>query len=105
MWVTLSCCAVCQRLAAILGRPALVRETSRVAITKPLQALRTVWTRTLAKRSVDACFDEVILPEQLKQRVRSLAIATQNTKKNKVRKHLPHTETTSGLIDGLHSPS
>ena len=40
-----------QRLAAVLGRPSLVRETSRVAVLKPIAAARIIWQRIQVRKN------------------------------------------------------
>jgi ATPase family AAA domain-containing protein 3A/B len=71
-----------QRLAAILGRPSLVRETSRLSALRPVSAARQLVQR-LRPPLLHAVFDDVVLHPQLQQRVLSVAAATKNTQRNK----------------------
>uniref|UniRef100_A0A8C0FQM1 ATPase family AAA domain containing 3A n=1 Tax=Bubo bubo TaxID=30461 RepID=A0A8C0FQM1_BUBBB len=65
-------------IEARLGKPSLVRETSRITV---LEALKHPIKR-LASKAQDA-LEGVVLSPQLEARVRDIAIATRNTKKNK----------------------
>ncbi|XP_075213213.1 ATPase family AAA domain containing bor [Lycorma delicatula] len=65
---------------ARLGKPSLVRETSRFSFVESLQhPIKTL--KKLRLKSDDALSD-VILAPNLEERLRDVAIATKNTKKN-----------------------
>ncbi|KAK2508318.1 hypothetical protein MC885_009516 [Smutsia gigantea] len=64
-----------------LGKPSLVRETSRITVLEALRHPLQVSRRLLSKPQ-DAV-EGVVLSPSLEARVRDIAIATRNTKKNK----------------------
>lgn len=68
-------------IEARLGKPSLVRETSRFSfldtIKHPIEAIKSLRTK-----QADALSGVVLAPE-LEERLRDIAIATKNTKKNK----------------------
>ncbi|XP_078498534.1 ATPase family AAA domain-containing protein 3A [Lissotriton helveticus] len=68
-------------IEARLGKPSLVRETSRLtaleAVKHPIKV-----SKRLLSTPLDA-LEGVVLSPQLEERVRDIAIATRNTKKNK----------------------
>uniref|UniRef100_I3NBD0 ATPase family AAA domain-containing protein 3A n=1 Tax=Ictidomys tridecemlineatus TaxID=43179 RepID=I3NBD0_ICTTR len=66
---------------ARLGKPSLVRETSRISVLDALRHPVQVSRRLLSKPQ-DA-LEGVILSPSLEARVRDIAIATRNTKRNK----------------------
>ncbi|KFV72338.1 ATPase family AAA domain-containing protein 3, partial [Dryobates pubescens] len=68
-------------IEARLGKPSLVRETSRITVLEALKHPIKVGKR-LTSRAQDA-LEGVVLSPQLEARVRDIAIATRNTKKNK----------------------
>nr|XP_051696430.1 ATPase family AAA domain-containing protein 3 isoform X2 [Oryctolagus cuniculus] len=68
-------------LEARLGKPSLVRETSRITVLEALRHPVQV-SRRLLSRPQDA-LEGVVLSPSLEARVRDIAIATRNTKKNK----------------------
>ncbi|KFP97791.1 ATPase family AAA domain-containing protein 3, partial [Haliaeetus albicilla] len=68
-------------IEARLGKPSLVRETSRITVLEALKHPIKVGKR-LASKAQDA-LEGVVLSPQLEARVRDIAIATRNTKKNK----------------------
>uniref|UniRef100_A0A663LUQ0 ATPase family AAA domain containing 3A n=1 Tax=Athene cunicularia TaxID=194338 RepID=A0A663LUQ0_ATHCN len=68
-------------IEARLGKPSLVRETSRITVLEALKHPIKVGKR-LASKAHDA-LEGVVLSPQLEARVRDIAIATRNTKKNK----------------------
>ena len=72
---------VAKRLEAVLGRPSLVRETSRFSpvtfIQHPISHLKNIF-----KRKSGEALEGVVLYPKLEQRLRDIAIATKNTKKN-----------------------
>lgn len=68
-------------IEARLGKPSLVRETSRISVLEALRHPIQV-SRRLVSRPQDA-LEGVILSPSLEARVRDIAIATRNTKKNK----------------------
>ncbi|XP_053431377.1 ATPase family AAA domain-containing protein 3 isoform X3 [Nycticebus coucang] len=68
-------------LEARLGKPSLVRETSRITVLEALRHPIQVSQRLLS-RPQDA-LEGVVLSPSLEARVRDIAIATRNTKKNK----------------------
>ena len=68
-------------IEARLGKPSLVRETSRISVLEALRHPIQV-SRRLVSRPQDA-LEGVILSPSLEARVRNIAIATRNTKKNK----------------------
>ncbi|CAH0368785.1 unnamed protein product [Pelagomonas calceolata] len=66
--------------AARLGRPSLVRETSRAS---PLDALRPAgWRRLLAPAEAGGALDGVVLEPALEKRLGHVAAATKNTRAN-----------------------
>uniref|UniRef100_A0A8C0FX90 ATPase family AAA domain containing 3A n=1 Tax=Chelonoidis abingdonii TaxID=106734 RepID=A0A8C0FX90_CHEAB len=65
-------------IEARLGKPSLVRETSRITV---LEALKHPIKR-LTSKAQDA-LEGVVLSPKLEERVRDIAIATRNTRKNK----------------------
>ena len=68
------------RAAARLGRPSLVRETSRAS---PLDALRPAgWRRLLAPAEAGGALDGVVLEPALEKRLGHVAAATKNTRAN-----------------------
>uniref|UniRef100_A0A8C5TXB8 ATPase family AAA domain containing 3A n=1 Tax=Malurus cyaneus samueli TaxID=2593467 RepID=A0A8C5TXB8_9PASS len=68
-------------IEARLGKPSLVRETSRITVLEALKHPFKVGKR-LTSKAQDA-LEGVVLSPQLEARVRDIAIATRNTKKNK----------------------
>ncbi|CAL8110523.1 unnamed protein product [Orchesella dallaii] len=70
-----------RRLEAILGRPSLVRETSRISplevVQHPIQTVKKV------ARKTEEPLKGVILHPKLEERLRDVAIATKNTRSNK----------------------
>jgi ATPase family AAA domain-containing protein 3A/B len=72
-----------KQAAAILGKPSLVRETSRVSILTPRHAATTMSQRLGSISSAEHTFEDVVLEKKLEERVVSFATATKNTKKNK----------------------
>ncbi|XP_069466230.1 ATPase family AAA domain-containing protein 3-A [Ambystoma mexicanum] len=68
-------------IEARLGKPSLVRETSRLTALEALKHPIKVSRRLLSK-PLDA-LEGVVLSPTLEERVRDIAIATRNTKKNK----------------------
>uniref|UniRef100_A0A8C8ZKN6 ATPase family AAA domain containing 3A n=1 Tax=Prolemur simus TaxID=1328070 RepID=A0A8C8ZKN6_PROSS len=68
-------------LEARLGKPSLVRETSRITVLEALRHPVQV-SRRLLSRPQDA-LEGVVLSPSLEARVRDIAIATRNTRKNK----------------------
>lgn len=68
-------------IEARLGKPSLVRETSRISVLEALRHPIQV-SRRLVSKPQDA-LEGVILSPSLEARVRDIAIATRNTKKNK----------------------
>ncbi|XP_064534468.1 ATPase family AAA domain-containing protein 3 [Pseudopipra pipra] len=68
-------------IEARLGKPSLVRETSRITVLEALKHPIKVGKR-LTSKAQDA-LEGVVLSPQLEARVRDIAIATRNTKKNK----------------------
>lgn len=70
-------------IEARLGKPSLVRETSRFSLIEvvrhPIQSLQKVFSRF---RMQDA-LSGVILAPKLEERLRDIAIATKNTKRNR----------------------
>ncbi|XP_064446185.1 ATPase family AAA domain-containing protein 3 isoform X3 [Mirounga angustirostris] len=67
-------------IEARLGKPSLVRETSRITVLEALRHPVQVSRRLLSKPQ-DA-LEGVVLSPSLEARVRDIAIATRNTKKN-----------------------
>ncbi|XP_008576360.1 PREDICTED: ATPase family AAA domain-containing protein 3-like isoform X2 [Galeopterus variegatus] len=70
-----------RHIEARLGKPSLVRETSRITVLEALRHPIQV-SRRLLSRPQDA-LEGVVLSPSLEARVRDIAIATRNTKKNK----------------------
>ncbi|XP_038602070.1 ATPase family AAA domain-containing protein 3 [Tachyglossus aculeatus] len=68
-------------IEARLGKPSLVRETSRITVLEALKHPIKVGKR-LTSKPQDA-LEGVVLSPKLEERVRDIAIATRNTKKNK----------------------
>ncbi|KGL82018.1 ATPase family AAA domain-containing protein 3-A, partial [Tinamus guttatus] len=68
-------------IEARLGKPSLVRETSRITVLEALKHPIMVGKR-LTSKAQDA-LEGVVLSPKLEARVRDIAIATRNTKKNK----------------------
>ncbi|XP_028940083.1 ATPase family AAA domain-containing protein 3A [Antrostomus carolinensis] len=68
-------------IEARLGKPSLVRETSRISVLEALKHPIKVGKRLTSK--VQDALEGVVLSPQLEARVRDIAIATRNTKKNK----------------------
>ncbi|XP_018417862.1 PREDICTED: ATPase family AAA domain-containing protein 3A isoform X2 [Nanorana parkeri] len=66
---------------ARLGKPSLVRDTSRITVAEAFKHPIKV-TRRLLSRIQDA-LEGVVLSPKLEERVRDIAIATRNTKNNK----------------------
>eukprot|EP01051_Picozoa_sp_SAG22_P008082 SAG22_NODE_596_length_8727_cov_107.360338_8_plen_383_part_00 len=71
-----------QRLAAILGRPSLVQETSRLSILLPSSVAAAAWRAITGGQSIGQTFADVVLHPALENRVLSLATSTKNTKQN-----------------------
>uniref|UniRef100_A0A6Q2WV50 AAA+ ATPase domain-containing protein n=1 Tax=Esox lucius TaxID=8010 RepID=A0A6Q2WV50_ESOLU len=65
-------------IEARLGKPSLVRETSRITV---LEALKHPMSKRLTSKPQDA-LEGVVLSPNLEERVRDIAIATRNTRKN-----------------------
>ncbi|KAM9350307.1 ATPase family AAA domain-containing protein 3-like [Symphorus nematophorus] len=64
-----------------LGKPSLVRETSRITVAEAIKhPIKT--TKRLRSRPQDA-LEGVVLSAALEERVRDIAIATRNTRQNK----------------------
>uniref|UniRef100_A0A452T2Q6 ATPase family AAA domain containing 3A n=1 Tax=Ursus maritimus TaxID=29073 RepID=A0A452T2Q6_URSMA len=68
-------------IEARLGKPSLVRETSRITVLEALRHPVQV-SRRLVSKPQDA-LEGVVLSPSLEARVRDIAIATRNTKKNR----------------------
>ncbi|XP_040181738.1 ATPase family AAA domain-containing protein 3A [Rana temporaria] len=68
-------------IEARLGKPSLVRDTSRITVVEAIKHPIKV-SRRLFSRIQDA-LEGVVLSPKLEERVRDIAIATRNTKKNK----------------------
>ncbi|KAJ4935007.1 hypothetical protein JOQ06_007786 [Pogonophryne albipinna] len=64
-----------------LGKPSLVRETSRITVVEGIKHPITT-TKRLRSRPQDA-LEGVVLSANLEERVRDIAIATRNTRQNK----------------------
>ncbi|KAM9430826.1 ATPase family AAA domain-containing protein 3-like isoform 1-T1 [Salvelinus alpinus] len=68
-------------IEARLGKPSLVRETSRITVGEAIKhPVKT--TKRLRSRPQDA-LEGVVLSPSLEERVRDIAIATRNTRQNK----------------------
>uniref|UniRef100_A0A8C7MPT5 ATPase family AAA domain containing 3A n=1 Tax=Oncorhynchus kisutch TaxID=8019 RepID=A0A8C7MPT5_ONCKI len=68
-------------IEARLGKPSLVRETSRITVAEAIKhPVKT--TKRLRSRPQDA-LEGVVLSPSLEERVRDIAIATRNTRQNK----------------------
>ncbi|XP_034551218.1 ATPase family AAA domain-containing protein 3-like [Notolabrus celidotus] len=68
-------------LEARLGKPSLVRETSRITVVEAMKhPIKT--TRRLRSKPQDA-LEGVVLSAPLEERVRDISIATRNTRQNK----------------------
>ncbi|KAM4704094.1 ATPase family AAA domain-containing protein 3A [Rhinophrynus dorsalis] len=68
-------------IEARLGKPSLVRDTSRITVVEAVKHPIKVSTRLFSK--IQGALEGVILSPKLEERVRDIAIATRNTKKNK----------------------
>ncbi|XP_020392086.1 ATPase family AAA domain containing 3 [Rhincodon typus] len=68
-------------IEARLGKPSLVRDTSRITLVEALKHPIKVGKRVMSKPQ-DA-LEGVVLSPKLEERVRDIAIATRNTKSNK----------------------
>ncbi|XP_077313707.1 ATPase family AAA domain-containing protein 3A [Lithobates pipiens] len=68
-------------IEARLGKPSLVRDTSRITVVEAIKHPIKV-SRRLFSRIQDA-LEGVVLSPKLEERVRDIAIATRNTKRNK----------------------
>ncbi|XP_031423970.1 ATPase family AAA domain containing 3 [Clupea harengus] len=68
-------------IEARLGKPSLVRETSRITVTEAIKHPIKV-TRRLTSKPQDA-LEGVVLSPVLEERVRDIAIATRNTRQNR----------------------
>lgn len=70
-----------RRLEAILGRPSLVRETSRVSPLEfaqhPIRSVQKLFRKT------EEPLKGVVLHAKLEERLRDIAIATKNTRSNR----------------------
>ncbi|CAL8235596.1 unnamed protein product [Boreogadus saida] len=66
---------------ARLGKPSLVRETSRITVAEAIKHPITT-TRRLRSKPQDA-LEGVVLSPSLEERVRDIAIATRNTRQNR----------------------
>ena len=64
-----------------LGKPSLVRETSRFSLLETVKHPIT-FLRSMKSRSADV-LSGVVLEPKLEQRLRDVAIATKNTKRNR----------------------
>ncbi|XP_063292483.1 ATPase family AAA domain-containing protein 3-B [Pelobates fuscus] len=68
-------------IEARLGKPSLVRDTSRITVLEAAKHPVKVTKRIFSK--VQDALEGVVLSPKLEERVRDIAIATRNTKKNK----------------------
>uniref|UniRef100_A0A3Q3BGH1 ATPase family AAA domain containing 3A n=1 Tax=Kryptolebias marmoratus TaxID=37003 RepID=A0A3Q3BGH1_KRYMA len=68
-------------IEARLGKPSLVRETSRFTVGEAIKHPVKVTTRRLKSKPQDA-LEGVVLSPSLEERVRDIAIATRNTRQN-----------------------
>ncbi|CAH2319941.1 ATPase family AAA domain-containing 3A [Pelobates cultripes] len=68
-------------IEARLGKPSLVRDTSRITVLEAAKHPVKVTKRVFSK--VQDALEGVVLSPKLEERVRDIAIATRNTKKNK----------------------
>ncbi|KAI1892650.1 hypothetical protein AGOR_G00135750 [Albula goreensis] len=68
-------------IEARLGKPSLVRETSRITVGEAIKHPIKV-TKRLASKPQDA-LEGVVLSPSLEERVRDIAIATRNTRQNR----------------------
>ena len=73
-------------VSARLGKPSLVRETSRVtplsAFREPIKSARTIWTR-LGTQDAERALDGVVLASATKNRLQRIARATKNARSHK----------------------
>uniref|UniRef100_A0A8C5FIN7 ATPase family AAA domain containing 3A n=1 Tax=Gadus morhua TaxID=8049 RepID=A0A8C5FIN7_GADMO len=67
---------------ARLGKPSLVRETSRITVAEAIKHPIKVAGRRLRSKPQDA-LEGVVLSPSLEERVRDIAIATRNTRQNR----------------------
>lgn len=71
-------------IAARLGKPSLVRDTSRLtlfsAIREPLTTVRSIWHRMRASSDAERALDGVVLAQNTKSRLRRIARATRNAR-------------------------
>jgi ATPase family AAA domain-containing protein 3A/B len=70
-----------RRLEAVLGKPSLVRETSRFSPLEFVQHPITTTKRLFSKP--EQALEGVVLHPKLEERLRDVAIATRNTRQNK----------------------
>uniref|UniRef100_A0A8C2Z8Q0 ATPase family AAA domain containing 3A n=1 Tax=Cyclopterus lumpus TaxID=8103 RepID=A0A8C2Z8Q0_CYCLU len=68
-------------IEARLGKPSLVRETSRFTVAEAIKHPVKVMTKRLRSKPQDA-LEGVVLSPSLEERVRDIAIATRNTRQN-----------------------
>uniref|UniRef100_A0AAQ6A6Q9 AAA+ ATPase domain-containing protein n=1 Tax=Amphiprion ocellaris TaxID=80972 RepID=A0AAQ6A6Q9_AMPOC len=68
-------------IEARLGKPSLVRETSRFTVGEAIKHPIKVTTKRLKSKPQDA-LEGVVLSPSLEERVRDIAIATRNTRQN-----------------------
>uniref|UniRef100_A0AAX7U058 AAA+ ATPase domain-containing protein n=1 Tax=Astatotilapia calliptera TaxID=8154 RepID=A0AAX7U058_ASTCA len=68
-------------IEARLGKPSLVRETSRFTVAEAVKHPVKVTTKRLKSKPQDA-LEGVVLSPSLEERVRDIAIATRNTRQN-----------------------
>jgi ATPase family AAA domain-containing protein 3A/B len=70
-----------RRIEAVLGKPSLVRETSRFSPLEFLQHPIKILKRIFKKN--EEALSGVVLHPKLEERLRDIAIATKNTRTNK----------------------
>lgn len=70
-----------RRMEAVLGKPSLVRETSRFSplelFQHPIQIIKRIFKKQ------EEALSGVVLHPKLEERLRDIAIATKNTRTNK----------------------
>ena len=70
-------------LARVLGKPSLVRETSKSNVLGMMRNPKEAFTRSFGSSTGEAALKDVILEKNLSDRLKRVAISTSNTKKNR----------------------
>ncbi len=70
-------------LESRLGKPSLVRETSRTNVLQVLRHPYSTLKQVLKSRNADQALKNIVLETSLEYRLRRIAVSTANTKKNR----------------------